>query len=329
MKFLKKTSIDFIGMKKYAFGLSVVLIIIGIISMVVRGGINLGIDFIGGTLTQMKIQPMPAIEEVRKTLIENGLKDAQIQHFPKENEIIVRVKKGEVQLVEEIRLEILPQASGETLVQAVTAQIATQTPRMGGVESKFYEMFSKKFPQTRIEVTRAEMVGPAVGKKLLNQAIKALFAGVILIMVYIGWRFEFKYSAPAVLALLHDTFITIGILTLLNKEITVTIVAAILTLIGYSINDTIVVYDRIREKKRLFAKDELAKVMNIAINETLSRTIITSITTGLVLLSIFFAGGEVLHNFAFTLLFGIIIGTYSSIFVASPLVYELEKGVRS
>ncbi|OIN95981.1 protein-export membrane protein SecF [Candidatus Desantisbacteria bacterium CG1_02_38_46] len=329
MKFLKKTSIDFIGMKKYAFGLSVVLIIIGVVSIIVRGGLNLGIDFIGGTLTQMKIQPMPAIEEVRKTLIENGLKDAQIQHFPKENEIIVRVKKGEVQLVEEIRLEILPQASGETLVQAVTAQIATQTPRMGGVESKFYEMFSKKFPQTRIEVTRAEMVGPAVGKKLLNQAIKALFAGVILIMVYIGWRFEFKYSAPAVLALLHDTFITIGILTLLNKEITVTIVAAILTLIGYSINDTIVVYDRIREKKRLFAKDELAKVMNIAINETLSRTIITSITTGLVLLSIFFAGGEVLHNFAFTLLFGIIIGTYSSIFVASPLVYELEKGVRS
>ena len=329
MKFLKKTSINFIGIRKYAFGLSVILIIIGVVSIIVRGGLNLGIDFIGGTLTQMKIQPMPAIEEVRKTLIENGLKDAQIQHFPKENEIIVRVKKGEVQLVEEIRLEILPQASGETLVQAVTAQIATQTPRMGGVESKFYEMFSKKFPQTRIEVTRAEMVGPAVGKKLLNQAIKALFAGVILIMVYIGWRFEFKYSAPAVLALLHDTFITIGILTLLNKEITVTIVAAILTLIGYSINDTIVVYDRIREKKRLFAKDELAKVMNIAINETLSRTIITSITTGLVLLSIFFAGGEVLHNFAFTLLFGIIIGTYSSIFVASPLVYELEKGVRS
>ena len=299
MEFFKKTNIDFIGVRKYAFVLSISLIIFSIGTMIVKRGLNFGIDFVGGTLLQIKMQPMPEINEVRKILIENELKTAQIQLFPRENEIIIRIKKGEISLVEE----------------------------------KFYQMFSKAFPQTKLEILRVEMVGPAVGKKLLRQAILALFWGMIGIMVYVGWRFEFKYSAPAVLAVVHDVLIITGMLTLLNKEITITIIAAILTLVGYSINDTIVIYDRIREKIRLFAKDELGKVMNIAINDTLSRTMITGLTLIIVLVVLFFVGGEVLHDFAFVLLFGVIIGTYSSIFVASPLVYEWEvrhqKGVRS
>lgn len=324
MEFFKKTNIDFISIRKFAFALSISLIILFIGTIIFRKGLNFGIDFVGGTLVQIKMEPMPEMNEVRKTLIENGLKTAQIQHFPQENEIIIRVKKSEISLVEEVHSESPSQLSAETVTKVTTVETAQAIPRMGGIENKFYQMFLEKFPQTKLEIMRVEMVGPAVGKKLLNQALVALFWGMIGIMVYVGWRFEFKYSAPAVLALVHDVFITIGILTLLNKEITITIIAALLTLAGYSINDTIVVYDRIREKIRLFAKGELGKVINIAINDTLSRTIITSLTVIIVLVVLFFVGGEALHDFAFALLFGVIIGTYSSIFVASPLVYEWE-----
>jgi len=330
MEFFRKTNIDFIGLRKYAFIFSLSLIILGVVSIIVRGGLNLGIDFVGGTLIQLKIEPMPSMEEVRRILVKNGLKTAQLQHFPKENEVIIRVKKGEIPL-EEIQTESPVLSSQETFAAkavsetSAVSETAVSSSGMGMVGKKLHDMFTKEFPGAQIEIVRVEIVGPAVGKQLMKQAMLALFWGLIGIMVYVGWRFEFKYSAPAVLALFHDAFITIGIFAFLNKEITVTVVAAILTLVGYSINDTIVIYDRIREKIRFFARDELGKVMNIAINDTLSRTIITSLTVIIVLLVLFFMGGEVLHDFAFALLIGVIIGTYSSIFVASPLVYEWEK----
>lgn len=324
MDFLKKTNFDFIGNRKIAYIISIVLVIIGIVSLIFRGGINFGIDFIGGTLIQIKMEPAPEINEVRNILVDNGLRTAQIQRFPQSNEIIIKVKKGEIESREEVHSESPAYPVGETMVQVAASGTEKQTPRMGKVEERFYNMFLNAFPQVKMEIMRVEMVGPSVGKKLLRQAIWALFWGLMGIMVYVGWRFEFKYSAPAVLSLLHDVFIVISVFALLNKEIDMTVIAAFLTIAGYSINDTIVIYDRIREKVRLFAKDELGKVMNIAINETLGRTVITGTSTIIVLVCLLVLGGEVIHNFAFALLIGTILGTYSSIFVASPLVYEWE-----
>jgi len=333
MEFFKNTKFDFIGKRKIAYTVSIVLAVIGLVSIISKGGLNLSIDFVGGTLIQMKFEPMPGMEEIRKVLADNGLKGAQLQHFPKESEIIIRVKKGE-QITEEVSPDTAAQASeetqsyGETRSLAAFSETAAASPRMGSVEKKFNDMFSAAFPGAKIGIIRAEMVGPSVGKKLLSQAVWALFWGMIGIMIYVGWRFEFKYSAPAVLALLHDVFIVTGLLTLFNMEIDMTIIAALLTIVGYSINDTIVVYDRIREKVKMYARDEIGKVMNVAINDTLGRTFITGLTTIIVLLCIFFFGGEVIHSFAFSLLLGVVIGTYSSIFVASPLVYEWDKRYR-
>lgn len=325
MEFFKKTNIDFIGKRKIAYTVSIILAVIGAVAIIARGGINFGIDFIGGTLVQLKIEPMPKMEDLRKVLLDNGYKTVQLQRFAGSNEIIVRFKKGEISSVEEIRSDSASNASTSTMVVQANVNTQSQGVFTGGIEGMFNQMLSRAFPQTKCEIMRVEMVGPTVGKKLLRQAIFALFWGMIGIMVYVGWRFEFKYSAPAVLALFHDVFVVTGILVLLNKEIDMTVVAALLTIVGYSINDTIVIYDRIREKVRLYAKDEIGKVMNVAINDTLGRTAITGTSTIFVLVALLIFGGEVLNNFAFTLLIGTIIGTYSSIFVASPLVYEWES----
>jgi preprotein translocase subunit SecF len=325
MEFFKKTNIDFIGTRKVAYTVSIILVIIGIVSIIVRGGLNFGIDFVGGTLVQMNMEPMPEIGELRKVLSDNGYKTAQIQRFAGTNEVIVRFKKGEILTVEEIQFDSISNSSTAAVVTAQTGGNTQVGGNMsGGKEAMIGQMFLKAFPQSKLEITRIEMVGPTVGKKLLSQAILALFWGMIGIMVYVGIRFEFKYSAPAVLAIFHDVFVVTGILVLTNREVDMTVIAALLTIVGYSINDTIVIYDRIREKVRLYAKDEIGKVMNVAINDTLSRTVITGSSTIFVLTTLLIFGGEVLSNFAFTLLIGTVIGTYSSVFVASPLVYEWE-----
>jgi preprotein translocase subunit SecF len=283
---------DFVGKMKPAFVLSIALIVISIASIVWHGGLNFGIDFAGGTLIQIKFQEEPSPDRIRSAFRAIGLTDSVIQKIG-EKEVVVRTA-------------------------------ATQSD-MRGLSDRIAESLASLQGRDTFEIRRVEVVGPKVGKDLTRKAILALVFSWIGMLVYIAWRFEFRYAVGGILALVHDTLIAIGSLSLLDKEFTLTIVAALLTIVGYSINDTIVVFDRIRENARKNVKQPLSEVINSSINETLSRTILTAFTVFLVLLALFFLGGAVIHDFAFVLLVGIVIGTYSSIFIASPIVLLFEK----
>jgi preprotein translocase subunit SecF len=276
---------------KLACGISIAAMVISIASVVWHGGLNYGIDFAGGTLVQLKFQKATSTEQIRSAFKPIGLQNVVIQPFG-ENEVVVRI--GEVA------------AGGKELTVMIE------------------ESLKAALGPGAFEVRRVEVVGPKVGKDLTQKAILAIVFSWIGMLVYIAWRFEFRYAVGGILALVHDTVITIGAMSLLNKEFDLTIVAALLTIIGYSINDTIVVYDRIRETARKNIKLPLAQVINNSINQTLSRTILMSFTVFLVLLALFFLGGAVIHDFSFALLVGVVVGTYSSIFVASAIVLAWE-----
>lgn len=291
MEFIKSgTTFDFVGKMKIAVGISVALIIISILSIVVHKGLNFGIDFAGGTIIQIKFTKTTSADLIRQAFQNISIQDAIIQEIG-ENEIIVRTNHAMTQ----------------------------------GLDVKISETLTKQTGAGNFEIRRIEFVGPKVGKDLTNKAILAIIFAWIGMLVYISWRFEFRYALGAIIALVHDTMIVIGVLSLLNKEFTLTIVAALLTVIGYSINDTIIVFDRIRENRKKDLKRSLAAIINSSTNETLSRTILTALTVILVLVSLLFLGGPVIHDFAFALLVGIIIGTYSSIFIASPIVLLFEN----
>ena len=198
-----------------------------------------------------------------------------------------------------------------------------------GIEAKavgkLYEAVKARFPDREIELRRTETVGPKIGEELKNRTWAAIVISLFGILVYISWRFEFKFAIGAIVALIHDVLITLGIFSIMGKEISLVIVAAFLTIVGYSLNDTIVVYDRIRENFSLRRRESYEKMIDISINQSLSRTVITSLTTLMVVLFLFFYGGEVIHDFAFALMVGIIVGTYSSIFVASPILIEWQN----
>jgi len=291
MEFIKPgTHFDFVGKMKIAVGISAALIIISILSVVLHGGLNFGIDFAGGTIIQVKFSKAAPAEAIRNAFAGINVGDAIIQEIG-ENEVIVR----------------------------------TNQPMTKELQVKVAEAMTGQFGAGAYEIRRIEFVGPKVGRDLTNKAILAIVFAWIGMLIYIAWRFEFRYGLGAIIALIHDTIIVIGVLSLLNKEFTLVIVAAILTVIGYSINDTIVVFDRIRENRKKDLKKSLADIINSSVNETLSRTILTAFTVILVLLSLFFLGGPVIHDFAFALLVGLVIGTYSSIFIASPIVLAFEN----
>ncbi len=291
MEFIKPgTNFDFVGKRKIAIGISIVLIIISILSVVMHKGLNFGIDFAGGTIIQVKFTKTTGADVIRKTFQNIKIDDAIIQEIG-QNEVIVR----------------------------------TNQPMTKELQAKVEEAMNGQFGTGNFEIRRIEFVGPKVGKDLTNKAILAIVFAWIGMLIYIAWRFEFRYGLGAIIALIHDTIITIGVLSLLNKEFTLVIVAALLTIIGYSINDTIVVFDRIRENRKKDLKKSLAEIINSSVNETLSRTILTALTVFLVLLALFFLGGPVIHDFAFALLIGIVVGTYSSIFIASPIVLSFEN----
>jgi preprotein translocase subunit SecF len=293
MEFIKQgINFDFVGRMKLAFGISLAMIVVSIASVIWHGGLNYGIDFAGGTLVQIKFQKAISAEQIRSAFTPIGLQNSIIQPFG-ENEVVVRV--GEVA------------AGGMDLSQ------------------KIDESLKAALGQGAFEVRRVEVVGPKVGADLARKAILAIVFSWIGMLAYIAWRFEFRYAVGGILALVHDTVITVGALSLFNKEFDLTIVAALLTIIGYSINDTIVVFDRIRENSRKNIKQPLAQVINDSINQTLSRTILTAFTVFLVLLALFFLGGVVIHDFAFALLVGVVVGTYSSIFIASSIVLAWER----
>ena len=293
MRFFSNTNIDFLGKRKIGFAVSSLLIIMGIISMFGHGGLKYNIDFTGGTLVQLKFENDVKIEDIRQALTAQGYTDAEIKHFGADNEIVIRA--GVEQSAEELS------GTFEPIIQAA-------------------------FPDNPFVEQRLEKVGPKIGKELIVDAISAIFWALILILFYVMWRFEFKFALGAIIALIHDVFITLGIFSLLDIEISAPIIAAVLTIVGYSLNDTIVVFDRIRENLKVKQKDSSAfvSIVNKSLNETLSRTIVTSLTTLIVVTILFFLGGEVLRSFAFALIVGILIGTYSSIFVASPIVVEWQ-----
>ncbi|MDA3902730.1 MAG: protein translocase subunit SecF [Desulfuromusa sp.] len=288
-------NIDFVGKRKLALIVSVVLIVIGLTSLLVKGP-NYGIDFAGGTLVQVQFAQPTDASAIKKALSGLELGSPVVQSFgDNQNEFLVRVE----------------QASGELKGLSVQIQAALE----------------QTYGKGDIDIRRVEMVGPQVGKDLRNKGLKALFYAMLGLLVYISWRFEFRFAVGAIIALVHDVLITLGAFSLSGREIDLPIIAAFLAIIGYSLNDTIIVYDRIRENLGKHNKESFLFVVNRSINETLSRTLLTSGTTLLVILALFVLGGGVIHNFAFAMLIGVLIGTYSSIFVASPVLIFWQQKV--
>jgi len=283
------TQIDFVSMRRIALIFSLVLIVVGMGSLLVKGGPNYGIDFAGGTLVQVRFTAPTNAADIKKALEDLSVGSLVVQKFGEEsNEFLIRMEKSSDEL------------------QGLSREVEGHLVKVYGAD--------------KVEVRRTEMVGPQVGKDLRNKGLKALFYAMLGILIYISWRFEFRFAIGAVVALLHDVLITLGAFSLFGKEIDLPIIAAFLAIIGYSLNDTIIVYDRIRENMGRYNKENFGFIVNHSINETLSRTILTSGTTLLVVLALFVLGGGVIHNFAFAMLVGVLIGTYSSIFVASPIL---------
>ncbi len=336
----ENTNFNFVGFRKVAFVLSGLLILLGVVSLAIKGGPKYGIDFAGGIMVQVSFKKDASLEEVKK-----DLKDLKLPGF----------------LVQRFGME----ADHEYLIRISASDVPTEQ-----VRTQITESLQKAVGEDGFTIQRLEMVGPKVGADLRTKALEAMFYAILLITIYISGRFEYRwwaagfmagglalvmyvlgqflsisyltiaamlvslalcwylklnYALGAVVALIHDVLITVGVFSLLNKEFDLTIVAALLTIIGYSLNDTIIVFDRIREnlRSKLNKKLTFGEIINSSVNQTLSRTIMTSFTTLLVVLCLFFFGGGVIHDFAFALLIGIGVGTYSSVFVASPILLAL------
>ena len=289
-QFFKNPHFNLVGNRRNAFILSGTVIFIGIVSLIAHKGVRYGIDFTGGYLIEMKFEKPISAESLRKWFGEENYPGTQIQKYVHTNTFLVKLKTTKA-----------------------------------GTGDKIKGLFNKSHPETPVKITREELVGPSVSKGLQLRAIWVVLLGMIAILLYVTVRFSFRFGVGAVVALLHDVLVTVGILSLMNKEFTIPIIAAILTIIGYSINDSIVVSDRIRENIKLLRKVKFGELVNRSINDTLGRTIITSLTTLFVVLVLFFLGGRIIHDFSLALIIGIITGTYSSIFVVAPIVVAWEK----
>jgi preprotein translocase subunit SecF len=292
VEILGKTSVDFIGKRRIAYAISTLLVLLGILALVQisRGSANMGIDFAGGTSIQVKFDRPVELGAVRQALNQSGIKDSEPQQFADGRSVMVRLKRS----------------------------AATET----GMAQQVQDALRAGFKDNPFILEASTEVGPAIGKELQNKALLAVAISLAGIVVYIAWRFEFRFGVAATVATFHDVLAVLGMVFVLNKEITLLIVTALLTIAGYSLTDTVVVYDRIRENLRARRKETLGDIMNASINQVLSRTAMTSLTTLLAAAALFFLGGDVLHDFAFALILGIVVGTYSSWFVASPLIYE-------
>lgn len=290
LEILGKTNIDFMGKRTIAFAFSGVMVLMGLIAVVqiARGAANLGIDFAGGTAVQLKFEQPIRIDEARKVLEANGLGNAELQEFGQDNKLLIRIKTS-------------------TTIEEKTAETVV-------------DVFKTKFASNRFVVDSSTEIGPTIGKKLQEDALIAIVISFIGIILYIAARFELRFGVAAALATFHDVLAVLGTFYVLDKEITLLIVTALLTLAGYSLTDTVVVFDRIRENLKSRRRESEEATINTAVNQVLSRTIVTSLTVVLVLIPLTLAGGEVLHDFSLALLGGVIFGTYSSVFVASPLL---------
>lgn len=305
MRIIKKTNIDFLGKTNITTLLSIFLISAGIISMVLNGGPKLSIDFKGGTLVAVNYTEPVNIEKIRSelssVLIDGqsfNFSNAEIKYFGDESNIAVRIASMEEE--------------PEQFSKKFSDKLASIFPNLVPVDKNNF-------------ILSVEKVGPKVGAELSSDALMAILSALLLILIYVSVRFEFKYAVGAIAALVHDVLITIGVFSILGYEISLAVIAAFLTIVGYSLNDTIVIFDRVRENVKTTKNAPMKNIINQSINESLSRTIITSLTTFFVVLILFLFGGEVIHTFSFAMIVGVLIGTYSSIFVASPLVIKMDS----
>ena len=293
MELLGKTNIDFIGMRNISFVISAIISIVGIIGVIQvgRGAANMGIDFSGGTSMQLKFSKPISIADARIALHKNGIAKADLQEIKDGNKLLVKMAGAAV---------------GKPSEMVQTA-------------------FKKEFADNAFTVESSTEIGPSIGDKLRKDTVIAAFLSMLGIIMYIAWRFDFKFGIGATLATMHDCLAMFAVFYLMNKEINLLFITAVLTIAGYSLTDTVVVFDRIRENLHKNLKGAMHTIFNDSINEVLSRTIVTSLTVFLAASSLYLFGGEVIHDFAFALLIGVIVGAYSSIFVASPIVVILEN----
>jgi preprotein translocase subunit SecF len=295
MQIIGKTKIDFIGMRKISFIISAIIALLGItgVVQVARNAANMGIDFSGGTSVQLKFAKPLQINQVRAALARHNLKDANLQEITDGNKLLIKIGKTSL--------------------------------AVGKVADTIEEVFKKEFPENSFIMESSTEIGPSVGDKMRKDTLVAVAISMLGIIIYIAWRFDFKFGIGATLATLHDVLAMFAVFYLFNREINLLFITAVLTIAGYSLTDTVVVFDRIRENLHKNLKEPLLAVFNQSINEVLSRTIVTSLTTFMAAMSLFIFGGEVIHDFALALVVGIVVATYSSVFVASPIVMVMER----
>jgi preprotein translocase subunit SecF len=290
-------NIPFVKMMRYAAAVSAALIVLALAALAVRGGLIYGIDFAGGTVVEVKFSDAVEIGAVRDALAQSDLGGSEIKHFGGNDTVLISTELS--------------------------------TGDLKGIESRVREALDPAFSESGYSLQRLEMVGPKVGSDLRKKGMQAILGSCILILVYVTWRFEFKFALGGLLALVHDIVVSLGLFTLMGRTFTLPVLAAVLTIAGYSINDSIVVFDRIRENIRRGTKKSLPDIINFSINQTLSRTILTSLTVIVVIVALILYGGEIIKDFSLILLIGVLVGTYSSIFIASPTVLLWQgKGIK-
>jgi preprotein translocase subunit SecF len=313
LRLVKDTKINFLGQRKKTLFLSMTIIVLGLASLAVRGGIRMGVDFTGGVQVEVGITSADGglvdIGEVRDAVQVAGYDSRNIQ----------RLGGGDVN---NFLVHVQEASEGDASGDQSAVDIGSET------STRILEELRNHFGSSAVDLRGVDSVGPKIGAELRGAAIQAVVLALLLVMVYVTWRFVFRFGVATLVSVLHDVLLVVGLFSIFNKEMTLSIVAALLTLVGYSVNDTIVVFDRIREElKKKQRRETTENIFNTGINATLSRTILTSLTTMFVVVALFAYGGSVIHDFAWVLLIGILVGTYSSIFVAAPLVVEWQKRV--
>jgi preprotein translocase subunit SecF len=289
LQFFKTPNIDFVGRRRPMLIGSAIVIFIGLASIAIQHGLRMSIDFAGGALVEVRTETVVPLQDIRSVVTGAGFGGAEITRFGEPNEYLIKVKSV---------------ANADSTAKQIVAAIRQ------GVSAQ------------AVDLRRVETVGPKIGAELRTAAFWAIIYSLIGILIYVGWRFDFRFAVASIIATAHDVFFTLAFFSFARIEVSLGVVAALLTIVGYSLNDTVVVFDRIRENLHLRRREDFDKLVNTSINETLSRTVITGTTTLLVLLSLIFLGGEVIKDFAITLFFGIVVGTYSSVFIAAPVVVE-------
>jgi len=293
MDILRDTHINWLKYRWYFFSISLVLFLVGAVDIYRKGGLRYGIDFSEGTIVYAKFENTPEIESIRQALANSSLGEVIIQRYdqPSLNQVMIRAERQ-----------------------------AEQTGDLDTAANQILDTLRERYQENRLVDSSTEIVGPVVGQELRRKARNATLLALAAMLIYIGLRFEFIYGVGATIAVLHDVLLTLGLLSLFGYEISLNVIAAFLTLVGYSVNDTIVIFDRVRENRRFLRRKSLDEIINLAINQNLRRTLLTAGATFLTVLSLYLVGGEVLRSFSFVLVVGIIVGTYSTLAIASPVV---------